>query len=81
MKRIRSATAPDTMVVAVPQKASWKKKKANSGSFQGKASELIQQVLSLEPDNNTALFFAGLAADEAGELAAGLDVDRLARGA
>jgi cytochrome c-type biogenesis protein CcmH len=36
----------------------------NEGRFSGKASELIHQVLSIEPDNYSALFFAGLAAEE-----------------
>jgi cytochrome c-type biogenesis protein CcmH len=40
--------------------------RANQGSFQGRATELIHRVLSIEPGNHTALLFAGLAAEEAG---------------
>jgi cytochrome c-type biogenesis protein CcmH len=36
----------------------------NEGSFAGRAEELIHQVLSIEPENYTALLFAGLAAEE-----------------
>ncbi|MGY8815677.1 MAG: c-type cytochrome biogenesis protein CcmI [Gammaproteobacteria bacterium] len=40
--------------------------RANEGSFAGRAEEIIHQVLSIEPENYTALLFAGLAAEESG---------------
>ncbi|MGK0297257.1 MAG: cytochrome c-type biogenesis protein CcmH [Gammaproteobacteria bacterium] len=40
--------------------------RVNEGSFAGRAEELIHQVLSIEPENYTALLFAGLAAEETG---------------
>jgi len=40
--------------------------RANNGSFQGRVGELLQRILQLDPGNYTAHFYAGLAADEAG---------------
>ena len=39
----------------------------NNGKFGGKPAELVKRVLAIEPENYTALFFSGMAADEAGE--------------
>jgi len=38
----------------------------SDGSFLGKPTELLQRILQADPDNYTAQFFSGLAADEAG---------------
>ncbi len=40
---------------------------ANNGLFRGKPTELLGKILAIEPDNNTALFFSGLAAEEQGD--------------
>ncbi len=40
---------------------------ANNGKFGGKPAELAQRVLTIEPENYTALLFAGMASDEAGD--------------
>jgi len=39
---------------------------ANNGRFSGKPASMVQRVLAIEPDNYTALLFAGMAEDEAG---------------
>jgi len=39
---------------------------ANNGRFSGKPADMVQRVLALEPDNYTALLFAGMAEDESG---------------
>lgn len=39
---------------------------ANGGKFSGKPASLVQRVLAIEPDNYTALLFAGMAEDESG---------------
>jgi cytochrome c-type biogenesis protein CcmH len=39
---------------------------ANNGFFAGRPMELIQRVLSIDPVNYTALFFSGLASEQAG---------------
>ncbi len=40
---------------------------ANDGKFGGRPAELAQRVLAIEPENYTALLFAGMASDEAGD--------------
>lgn len=40
---------------------------SQGGRMSGRAAELAQRVLVLEPENVTALWFAGLAAEEAGD--------------
>ena len=40
---------------------------ANNGQFKGKPTELLEKILAIEPDNNTAMFFSGLAAEEQGD--------------
>ena len=40
--------------------------RVNNGSFAGLATELIHRALSVDPENYTALLFAGLAAEETG---------------
>jgi cytochrome c-type biogenesis protein CcmH len=52
-----------------------------NGKLQGKASELIQRALKLDPRNVTALWLAGLAADEAGESQRALELLRRAKAA
>lgn len=49
---------------------------ANNGKFGGKPAELAHKVLAIEPANYTALLFAGMAADEAGEYAEALQYYR-----
>ena len=40
---------------------------AHDGKFGGRPAELAQRVLGIEPENYTALLFAGMASDEAGD--------------
>jgi len=40
---------------------------AHDGKFGGRPAELAQRVLAIEPENYTALLFAGMASDEAGD--------------
>lgn len=49
---------------------------ANNGRFSGKPAELAHKVLAVQPQNYTALLFAGMAADEAGNYAESLQYYR-----
>ena len=51
----------------------------NNGKLAGKATDLITHALELEPENPTALWLAGLAADEAGDAKKALDYLRHAK--
>lgn len=46
---------------------------ANGGSFRGKAGALIKRVLEIEPENPSALWFAGVAADQRGDYQAAIN--------
>jgi cytochrome c-type biogenesis protein CcmH len=46
---------------------------ANGGRFSGKATTLINRVLKIEPENPSALWFAGVAADQRGDYQAAID--------
>jgi cytochrome c-type biogenesis protein CcmH len=45
----------------------------NGGIFAGRPTELINEALRLDPDNASGLWFAGLAANERGEIKAAID--------
>ena len=46
---------------------------ANGGSFKGKAGALIKRVLEIEPENPSALWFAGVAADQRSDYQAAIN--------
>jgi cytochrome c-type biogenesis protein CcmH len=46
---------------------------ANNGRFEGRPAALIQQVLEQDPDNPSAIWFAGLAANQRGDYREAID--------